>query len=115
MAGRSSTTALSVVIAAHDAAAVIETCLAALDPQCRAPHIEVIVVDSSTDATPQLVTRGFPWVQLLHVDQPLAVPALRGRGIAIARGEIIAILDPYSVAAEDWAAQVIAAHTARPH
>ena len=106
---------LSVVIATHNAAAVIETCLTALHPQCRESQVEVIVADSSTDATPQLIAQDFPWVRLLHVDEPLAVPALRGRGIQIARGEVIAILDPYSVVAGDWVTQVIAAHGVRPH
>jgi glycosyltransferase involved in cell wall biosynthesis len=106
---------LSVVIAAHDASAAIETCLAALEIQCRDAGIEVIVADSSTDGTPSLVSARFPWVKLLHFDEPLTVPALRGRGIAIARGEIIAILDPYSIAAEDWVARVLAAHAEHPH
>jgi glycosyltransferase involved in cell wall biosynthesis len=107
--------ALSVVIASHDAAAAIAICLRALAPQCREGHVEVIVADSSTDETPAIVTREFPWVRLLHVDAPLTVPVLRGRAIQMARGDVIAILDPYSVAADDWVTQVIEAHAARPH
>jgi len=110
-----STIALSVVIASHNASAVIAICLGALAAQCRGADVEVIVADSSTDDTPAIVVREFPWAHLLHVDQPLTVPALRGRGIGTARGRVIAILDPYSVAAEDWVRQVIAAHAARPH
>ena len=106
---------LSIVIAAHDAASVIETCLTALEPQSRLPQVEVIVADSSTDATPAIVAGRFPWVRLLHFDAPLTVPALRGRGIAAAEGEVIAILDPYSVAAPDWAARVMTAHAEQPH
>ncbi|HYN05834.1 MAG TPA: glycosyltransferase [Vicinamibacterales bacterium] len=106
---------LSVVIASHDAAASIETCLAALEPQCRDSQVEVIVADSSTDATPRLIASRFAWVRLLHFDEPLALPALRGRGIAVSRGDVIAILDPYSVAAADWVACVLEAHRQRPH
>jgi glycosyltransferase involved in cell wall biosynthesis len=106
---------LSVVIASHNAAASIRVCLQALDSQCRDANTEVIVADSSTDETPAIVAREFPWVRLLHVEQPLTVPALRGRAIQVARGSVIAILDPYSVAAGDWAARVLAAHAARPH
>lgn len=110
-----STVALSVVIASHDAAAVIGICLRALAPQCRDGRVEVIVADSSTDDTPAIVSGDFPWVRFLHVDAPLTVPVLRGRAIQMARGAVIAILDPYSVAADDWVERVLEAHAARPH
>lgn len=106
---------LSVVIATHDASTVIDACLSALAPQAGAVALEVIVADSSTDATPMIVRERFPWVRLLHFEDSLAVPALRGRGIAAARGAIIAILDPFSVAAPDWAAQVLRAHESHAH
>lgn len=101
---------LSVVIAAHDAADALQTCLEALAPQQGDGSVEVIVADSSSDGTPALVARRFPWVRLLHFDMPLPVPVLRGRGIAVARGALIAILDPYSVAAGDWVERLLAAH-----
>jgi hypothetical protein len=94
---------LSVVIGTHNAAGVITVSL------------EVIVADCSTDATPDIISRHFPSIRLLHFDEPLPLAALRGRGIAVARGTVIAILDPFSVAAGDWASQVIAAHTRTPH
>jgi glycosyltransferase involved in cell wall biosynthesis len=108
-----STARLSVVIAAHNAVDVMPTCLAALEGQQRDAAVEVIVADSSTDGTPDLVARRFPWVRLLHFDAPLAVPVLRGRGIAAAQGEVIAILDPYSVVASEWVERVLAAHASR--
>jgi hypothetical protein len=82
------TVPLSVVIASHNAAAVIGTCLHALHTQD-------------------------PSVRLLQFDQPLSVAVLRGRGIAAANGGIIAILDPYSVPARDWALQVLQVHQSR--
>ncbi len=106
---------LSVVIAGHNAAQVIERCLLALEPQAASPGTEVILADRSTDGTAAIVARRFPWVQVVHSDEPLAVPALRGRGIARARGGIIAIIDPFSVVAPDWAAQVLAAHARQRH
>jgi glycosyltransferase involved in cell wall biosynthesis len=106
---------LSVVIASHDAAAVIERCLAALATQREDAAMEVVVADSSRDGTSAVVADGFPWVRLLHFDEPLTVPQLRGRAIQIARGEIVAILDPYSVAASDWVRQVVRAHGRSSH
>jgi glycosyltransferase involved in cell wall biosynthesis len=105
---------LSVVIATHDAAGVMQTCLAALERQNR-DGVEVIVADSSTDGTADLVARCFPWVRLLRFDTPLTIPVLRGRGIEAAQGEIISILDAYSVAANDWAARLLAVHARRPN
>lgn len=110
-----STLRLSVVIASHDAEAVIDTCLSALETQCRTPNTEVIVADSSTDGTAAAIRTRFPWVRLLHFDAPLATPHLRGHGIASSRGEVVAILDPFSVAAPDWAERVCAAHAAVPN
>src|SRR5262249_31275455 len=110
-----STVEVSIVIAAHNAVAVIATCLSALEPQCTTATVEVIVADSSIDETPDIVARRFPWVRLLHFDQPLAVPALRGRAIAASRGQIVAILDSFSVVATDWVEQVRAAHARRPN
>lgn len=106
---------LSVVIAAHNASAVIASCLSALAAQSGTVALEVIVADSSTDTTPEIVGTQFPWVRLLHFEEPLTIPALRGRGIAAAGGAVIAILDPFSIAAPDWAAQVMGAHGRHHH
>ena len=106
---------LSVVIASHDAAGVIAQCLQALARQSGQPGVEVIVADSSRDGTDTIVMDRFPDVRLLHFESALNVPELRGKGIALTRGRIVAILDPYSIAAEDWAASTIAAHAKVPN
>lgn len=79
---------LSVVIGVHNAETVIAECLAALERQDGRAHAEIIVADSSTDGTPEIVRRQFPDVRLLHSDAPLALPQLRGRGIAVLQGEL---------------------------
>ena len=76
--------ALSVIIASHDADDVIDACLHALELQRASVNLEVIVADSSKDLTAERVRDRFGWVRLLHTDEPLTVPALRGRGIAAA-------------------------------
>jgi glycosyltransferase involved in cell wall biosynthesis len=106
---------LSIVIASHNASGVIATCLQALEAQTADPPLEVIVADCSTDSTPELITRQFPTVRLLSFAGPLSLAMLRGHGIAAARGTVVAILDPFSVAASDWASQVLAAHARHPN
>lgn len=101
---------LSIVVATHDASNVIATCLDALLRQEDSPEIEIIVADSSRDGTDRIVRERYPQVQVLHSDESLPVPELRGLGIAMAKGSIIALLDPYSVAAPEWSRQVVAAH-----
>ena len=103
---------LSVVIAAHNAASVIAQCLSALQYQSVAVD-EIILADSSTDGTDEIVRANFPRVNLVHFAEPLTLPQLRGRGIVLTHGDVIAILDPFSVADVDWAKELIAAHQAR--
>ncbi|MBK5296482.1 MAG: glycosyltransferase [Vicinamibacteria bacterium] len=106
---------LSVVIGVHNAETVIAECLAALERQDGRAHAEIIVADSSTDGTPEIVRRQFPDVRLLHSDAPLALPQLRGRGIAAAQGEIIAVIDAYSIVDEGWILETLKAHDTHPH
>lgn len=101
---------LSVVIASHNAARVIASCLDALERQTMCPRMEVIVADSSSDGTDAIVRSRFTFVRLLHFDELLTLPELRGRGIALASGAVIAILDPFSITADDWARHVVRAH-----
>lgn len=101
---------VSVVIACHNAAGAIVECLERLCHPDR-EDLEIIVTDCSSDSTPQIVRERFPMVQLLHWHEPLNLPELRGRGIARARGRIIAIIDPYSLVAPDWLEQLRIAHS----
>jgi Glycosyl transferase family 2 len=105
---------LSIVMATHNASGVIARSLAALFAQGAVERVEVIVADSSTDDTPSIAQQ-FPGLRLLHFDESLTVPELRGRGIAAACGSVIAILDPFSIVAPNWISEVIAAHGACPH
>ena len=106
--------ALSVIIAVHDAVKVIRGCLIALKQQLLHEKIEIIVADSSSDGSDRIVRNEFPEVQLLHFSEPLTIPELRGRAIALSRGEIVAVIDAYSIVAADWAGAIVAAHASNP-
>ena len=103
----------SVVIASHNAGAVVADCLAALMAQVDSEAAEVIVADSSSDGTADLVRDRFPDVHLLHFSKPLTIPQLRGAGIAKARGEIVAILDPYCLVSDGWLTRLRSIHEER--
>jgi len=107
--------AISVIIASNNAEAVIVECLQRLLQQGEHAKLEIIVADSSADATPQLVSTRFPQVRLLHFESPASLPVLRGHGIALSTGQIIAFLDPYSMVGPDWLKQLTRAHTEQDH
>lgn len=100
---------LSIIVVCWQAAATIERCLAALVPQ-RSDDVEIVVVDSGTDATADIVARRFPEVRLVRLATRHAPGAARNVGIAAARGELIGFVDSDCVAAPDWAERVLAAH-----
>jgi glycosyltransferase involved in cell wall biosynthesis len=106
---------LSVVIASHNTRSVIAECLAALEGQKAREMAEIVVADSSSDGTADLVCERFPSVRLLHFSEPLSVPQLRGQGIMAAHGEkIIAILDPYCIVTDEWLTELLRLHAERP-
>jgi len=100
---------LSIIVVSFDAAATIERCLSALVAQ-RSGTVEIIVVDSGTDATVRLVSEGFPEVALIRSATRRSPGAARNIGIAAARGDIVGFVDADCVAAPDWAERVLAAH-----
>ena len=103
---------LSIVIASHNAADVISACLGALQAQ-RKFIGEIIVADNSSDGTDEIIREHFPEVTLAHFTESLTLPQLRGKAIATTCGDIIAILDPYSIVDSQWAEQLIKEHQAR--
>ncbi|MBW8011264.1 MAG: glycosyltransferase [Chloroflexi bacterium] len=106
---------VSVVIATHNAAKVLDKCLAALVKQVSTHQVEIIVASSSTDGTAKIVQENFPEVNLLHFDEPFSIPLLRQKALDNSKGEIIAILDPYSIIDDDWLEQMMAAHSNLPN
>jgi len=99
-----------VVIAVHNAKQVIGTCLAALAEQIDPQLDEIVVADSSDDGTQDVVAAALPGGQWIHFDEPLTLSQLRGHGIAATKGEIIAILDAYSIVSPGWVVEVLKVH-----
>lgn len=84
---------VSIVIPTHDEAADIR---ATLDAVLALDHddLEVVVVDASRDATPEIVSRyPCPPVRLLRQSPRRGRAAARNEGIRAARGEVLIILN----------------------
>jgi len=98
---------LSFVVPAYNSARTIENCLRSiLDQRLDGIETEIIVVDNgSKDATGDLVAR-MPAVQLVHESVPGAAAA-RNRGIAEARGDLIALVDSDCEIPSGWSRRAL--------
>ena len=106
-AGRAAGPVISVVIPHLNQPDMLDRCLAALMGGRRRPD-EVIVVDNGSDSPPEAVCTAHPGVRLLTEPEPGPGPA-RNRGVAAARGELLAFLDADCIAGPDWLAEAEAA------
>lgn len=99
--------AISVVIPHLNQPEMLARGLAALMAGRRLPD-EVIVVDNGSQMLPEAICAAHPAVRLLHEAEPGPGPA-RNRGVAAARGEILAFIDADCIADAGWLAAAEAA------
>jgi len=105
---------VSVVIPVYNAQATIQRALQSLALQKVDFDYEIIVVDSSSDETPQIIGAEFPQAKLIHLEKKTPVGAARNVGIKAARGEVIAFIDSDCVAQDGWLSALIKAHDEVP-
>jgi GT2 family glycosyltransferase len=99
---------LSVVIVNWNAKDLLAACLASLETQTY-PELEVIVVDNgSADGSSDMVAARFPSVKLLEAGANLGFAEGCNRGLAIATGAWVAMLNNDAVADPEWAAALMA-------
>lgn len=104
----------SVVIPSYNSEATILPCLQAVTQQHFEEPYEVIVVDSSTDATPEIIRQHFPEVTLVHLDQRTDSYTARNIGIEKAQGKILCFIDSDCIANPDWLHRIVEAHINNP-
>jgi cellulose synthase/poly-beta-1,6-N-acetylglucosamine synthase-like glycosyltransferase len=96
----------SVVMPSYQAASHVRSALRALMAQETSIPYEVIVVDSSTDGTEQIVEQEFPRIGLLHFPDCCQVGTARNIGVAAARGEVILFADADTIPCATWVDQM---------
>jgi len=106
------TPAVTVLIPSYNSAATIRATLDAVMAQDFDEPYEIIVVDSSSDDTPAIISEAFAQVKLLHRTERTDPGTARNLGIAQARGEIVACLDADCTAPRDWLRRMVAAQRA---
>jgi GT2 family glycosyltransferase len=90
---------LSVIVPTFNSGQTIRSCLKALTCQSTKFDIRIIVVDSSSDDTPQIVQREFPSVELIHLQERTFAGAARNIGARRASSKYCLMVDSDCVAA----------------
>jgi GT2 family glycosyltransferase len=101
---------ISVVIASYNSKRTVEACLKSLEQQVTPRDYEVILVDSSTDGTGELVERKYPRVIVHRCSERKFAGDARNLGISEARGKLVAFLDTDCEAESDWIEKIVKAH-----
>lgn len=91
---------LSVVIPHLNQPDALRACLASVTGQ-RCPGLEIFVVDNGSREMPEEICAAFEGVRLLSEATPGPGPA-RNRGVAEARGDLLAFIDADCTAAPGW-------------
>ena len=93
---------LSIVVPAYDGARTIADCLASVEHATRGRRREIIVVESSGDATAEIIRRRFLDVVLIRSAERLSAGGARNRGAARARGRLVFFTDQDCIVPADW-------------
>jgi GT2 family glycosyltransferase len=102
---------ISVVIAAWNHPASLALCLTSLEAQADADGAEIIAVSNYDGEALGEVKKRFPLVKYVSLAEGATVPELRGRGIACARGAIVAMLEDTCLLDERWLSEIRRAHS----
>ena len=105
---------LSIIIASYNSVMTVGRCLDSLAAQECDAAFEVIVVDSSSDGTPELIRESFPDVKLHRFKERKYAGDARNIGIKAAKADIIAFIDADCTAEVDWVEKILIAHKT-PH
>ena len=101
---------VSIVIPSYNSRKTLPLALEALQKQKTSVPFEIILVDSSTDGSADLVAARFPCVKLIRSEQRLYPGAGRNRGIREATGEILAFTDADCIADPGWVEAITLSH-----
>ncbi|MGH7496480.1 MAG: glycosyltransferase [bacterium] len=101
---------ISVIIPSYNSEKSIAACLTALLQQEVEAAYEVILVDSSSDRTPELVCAQFPQIRYFHLSEKTPPGRARNYGIARAQGKILALTDSDCIVAPNWLQEILKAY-----
>ncbi len=103
---------LSIVIASWNGAALLGECLTSLISQVSALEDEVIVVGNFDLAASKNRFKSLEFVHFVELPASATVPELRARGVELASGNIVALLEDHCTFDPQWSSQLKKAHEA---
>jgi len=106
---------VSVIIPSYNSEETIDLCLDSVCGQDFSEDFEVIVVDSSTDNTPNIIRTRYPDVLCLHIDQKTDPGTARNIGAGRAQGDILAFIDSDCIARPGWIKNLVSLHQRMEH
>jgi glycosyltransferase involved in cell wall biosynthesis len=106
----SSEVLVSVIVPCYNSERTIRECLKSIMNQKTSVSFDVVVVDSSTDRTPQIVAQEFPSVRLIHLEKRTFAGAARNVGARSTKSRYCLMIDSDCIASDDLIERVIARH-----
>jgi hypothetical protein len=101
-----STPDISVIVLLFSGRDDLVRCLEALERQRGAGEVEVIVPHDDSLMQPAELAKRFPKVSFLPFTGRRTPPELRARGVAVAKGPIVALVEDHCTPDEDWCARI---------
>jgi glycosyltransferase involved in cell wall biosynthesis len=92
---------VSVIVPCYNSERTIRSCLHSLLAQSTDNAFEIIVVDSSTDSTPDIVRLEFPSVKLIHLEERTFAGAARNIGAQQTSAALCLMIDSDCIARDD--------------
>lgn len=93
---------LSVIVPAYNAELTIEKCLSSLTSQRYDKNYEIIVIDSSSDRTEEIIRKRFKEIRYVKLKKQVFPGQARNIGIDMAEGDIISFIDSDCIAQSEW-------------
>ena len=112
VANDAGTPLVTVLIPSVNGLPSILECLQALADQDADISREIIVIDCVGEAVRSAIRARFPRVRLIAVEGRPSIPALRARGLAEARGAMIAVTEDHCLVGAGWLRAIARAHAA---
>ncbi len=103
---------VSVIVTSYNSIHSLELCLDALSRQPEAQ--EIVVADCSEVNPASFLKPRFPAIEFLYFTGLRSVPELRWAALRATSGNVVAAVEARCVPADDWCAQLDAAHRAHP-
>lgn len=102
---------VSVIVPCYNSERTIRRCLTAILNQRTAVPYDIIVVDSSSDETPQIVAKEFPSIYLIRREQRTFAGAARNIGVQASGATLCVMIDSDCIADPDVIERMVKRHS----